>query len=99
MTPIGFSEFWAESAGGLTRATRMAAFFLVQGLLVVATSRSRSFRRLAKRAPLLTWALTLLSMLTTGVMLVRGADGVDPSDAWRRCCRTSTSSETLSGPM
>lgn len=65
----------------------MAGFFLVQGVLVVATSQSRSFRRLARRAPLLTWAFTLLAMLTTGVMLVRGADGIDPSDAWQRCCR------------
>ncbi len=65
----------------------MGGFFLVQGVLVVATSQSRSFRRLARRAPVLSWAFTLLAMLTTGVMLVRGADGIDPSDAWHRCCR------------
>ena len=65
----------------------MGGFFLVQGVLVVATSQSRSFRRLARRVPVLTWAFTLMAMLTTGVMLVRGADGIDPSDAWHRCCR------------
>ena len=45
------------------------------------------FRRLARHAPALTWTFTLMALLTTGVMLVRGADGIDPSDAWRRCCR------------
>ncbi len=65
----------------------MGGFFLAQGVLVAATSQSRSFRRLVRRAPALTWAFTLVAMLTTGVMLVRGADGVDPSEAWRRCCR------------
>lgn len=65
----------------------MGGFFLLQGALVAATSQSRSFRRLARRAPALTWALTLVVMLATGTMLVRGADGIDPSDAWRRCCR------------
>lgn len=43
--------------------------------------------RLSRRAPTLTWALTLVVMLATGTMLVRGADGIDPSNAWRRCCR------------
>lgn len=65
----------------------MGGFFLAQGVLVAATSQSRSFRRLARHAPVLTWAFTLTALLTTGVMLVRGADGIDPSDAWRRCCR------------
>ncbi len=65
----------------------MGGFFLVQGVLVVATSQSPSFRRLARRAPVLTWAFTLMAMLTTGIMLVRGADGIDPSNAWHRCCR------------
>jgi hypothetical protein len=65
----------------------MAGFFLVQGVLVAVTSQSRSFRRLARHAPALTWTFTLMALLTTGVMLVRGADGIDPSDAWRRCCR------------
>jgi hypothetical protein len=50
-------------------------------------TRSRSFRRLARRAPALTWAFTAVVMLATGTMLVRGADGIDPSNAWRRCCR------------
>lgn len=64
----------------------MGGFFLIQGALVIATSRSRSFRGMARRRPALTWALTLVSMLATGIMLVRGADGIDPSEAWRRCC-------------
>ena len=74
-------------AGTLAFSGWMGGFFLVQGALVSATSRSRPFRRLARRAPELTWALTLVVMLATGTMLVRGADGIDPSDAWRRCCR------------
>lgn len=67
----------------------MGGFFLAQGLLVAATSQSRSFRRLARRAPLLTWAFTLLALVATGVMLVRGADGIDPSEAWHRCCSSA----------
>jgi hypothetical protein len=74
-------------AGTRTFSGWMAGFFLVQGGLTALTSRSRPFRRLARRAPVLTWALTLVAMLTTGTMFVRGADGIDPSDAWRRCCR------------
>jgi hypothetical protein len=65
----------------------MGGFFLAQGVLVAATSQSRSFRRLARHVPVLTWAFTLVVLLATGVMLVRGADGIDPSDAWHRCCR------------
>lgn len=74
-------------AGTLAFSGWMFGYFLVQGALVVATSQSRSFRRLARRAPALTWALTVVVMLATGVMFVRGADGIDPSDAWLRCCR------------
>lgn len=65
----------------------MGGFFLAQGVLVAATSQSRWFRRLVRHAPALTWVFTLVAALTTGVMLVRGADGIDPSEAWRRCCR------------
>ncbi len=65
----------------------MGSFFLVQGVLVAATSQSRSFRQLARRVPALTWGFTLAVMLATGILLVRGAEGIDPSEAWRRCCR------------
>lgn len=65
----------------------MGGFFLVQGGLVAVTSQSRSVRRLARRAPLLAWAMTAVVILGTGILFVRGMDGVDPSDAWSRCCR------------
>jgi len=71
----------------------MGGFFLLQGALVAATSHSRPFRRLARRAPLATWAFTIVLMLATGTLFVRGADGIEPSDAWRRCCRVTSASE------
>ena len=74
---VGTREFTGWTGG----------FFLVQGLIVVATSQSRSFRQFARQSPGLSWAFTLIVMLATGVMLVRGVDGIDPSDAWARCCR------------
>ena len=63
----------------------MGGFFLVQSVLVLATSHPR-MRGLAQRLPRLSWALTLALMLFTGVLFVRGAAGIDPTDAWRRCC-------------
>jgi hypothetical protein len=63
----------------------MAAYFLVQGLLVVATA-TRGVRRFARRAPTVAWALTLVVMMATGALFVRGVDGVDPSRGWERCC-------------
>jgi hypothetical protein len=66
----------------------MGGFFLVQGLIVTVTSRP-TFRRLARQRPGMSWAITLFLLLVTGPMLVRGADGVDPSNAWRRCCSLS----------
>jgi D-alanyl-lipoteichoic acid acyltransferase DltB (MBOAT superfamily) len=69
----------------------MFAYFLTQGLLVMATLHWRSFRHLAKRAPWLTWALTVTVMLATGVMFVRGAAGIDPSDAWNRVSQANFS--------
>jgi hypothetical protein len=67
----------------------MGGFFLVQGLIVIVTARP-VFRRLARQRPWISWAITLLLLLVTGPMLVRGADGVDPSNAWRRCCSLSS---------
>jgi len=72
------------AVGTLSFSGWMFAFFMVQGVLVVATLHWKSFRRLAKRAPVLTWALTVLLMLSTGVMFVRGADGIDPSNTWHQ---------------
>jgi hypothetical protein len=63
----------------------MALYFLVQGVLVVATA-TPWVRRFARRVPHLAWALTLGVMVATGVLFVRGAQGVDPTDAWQRCC-------------
>ena len=90
-----FAAFAASAAlheGFVVVGTRefsgwMGGFFLLQGVLVAATSQSRSFRRLARRAPRLTSTFTLVVILATGIMLVRGIDGIDPSEAWRRCCR------------
>lgn len=62
----------------------MLAYFLLQGGLVAATSRSRFFRRIVREAPKLAWFLTLVLMLVTGILFVYGLDGVDPSNAWRR---------------
>lgn len=62
----------------------MLAFFMVQGGLVAATSRSRFYRRLARDVPVLAWFLTTVLMLATGILFVYGMDGVDPSHAWRR---------------
>ena len=70
----------------LTVSGWIGGFFLVQGTLVAATSRVSAFRRLARRVPAVAWAGTVLAMLATGTMLVRGAEGIDPSHAWRRCC-------------
>ena len=74
---VGTREFTGWTGG----------FFLVQGVLVAATSQSRWFRRLSRRAPSVTWAFTMIMMMITGVMLVRGVDRIDPSHAWERCCR------------
>lgn len=79
----GFTDVGTRSFSGW-----MGAFFLVQGLLVIATSKSRWFRRMARQQPAIARALTLILMIATGVMLVRGADGIDPSDAWARCCKS-----------
>ncbi len=62
----------------------MLAFFMVQGGLVAVTSRSRIFRGLVRKMPVLAWLLTTILMLVTGILFVRGMDGVDPSNAWRR---------------
>ena len=62
----------------------MLAYFMIQGGLVAVTSRSRFYRRLARDIPVLAWLLTIILMLLTGILFVRGMDGVDPSNAWRR---------------
>jgi hypothetical protein len=62
----------------------MLAFFFLQGGLVAVTSRSRFFRRLVREVPVLAWLLTTILMLATGILFVRGMDGVDPSNTWRR---------------
>lgn len=62
----------------------MLGYFMVQGGLVAITSRSRFYRRLAREIPVLAWILTMVVMLLTGVLFVRGMDGVDPSNGWRR---------------
>jgi hypothetical protein len=77
----GFAAVGTQAVSGW-----IGGFFVVQGVLVAASSQWRAFRRLARRAPALAWAATLLVMLATGIMLVRGAEGIDPSHAWRRCC-------------
>jgi hypothetical protein len=62
----------------------MLAYFLLQAALVTATSRSRFYRTLARETPVVAWLLTIVLMLLTGVLFVRGMDGVDPSYGWRR---------------
>ena len=62
----------------------MLGFFLLQAGLVAVTSRSRFYRRLARDLPVLAWLLTIILMLLTGILFVRGMDGVDPSYAWHR---------------
>ena len=62
----------------------MLVFFMLQGGLVAVTSRSRFYRRLARKLPVLAWLLTTVLMLGTGILFVYGMDGVDPSNAWRR---------------
>jgi len=62
----------------------MLAYFLLQGGLVLATARSSFYRRLAREVPGLAWVLTTILLLLTGVLFVRGLDGVDPSKAWHR---------------
>ena len=79
-----FHEYLVD-VGTLRFSGWMAAYFLVQGLLVVATATKR-VRRFARRAPRAAWALTLVVMLATGALFVRGAEGVDPSRSWERCC-------------
>lgn len=74
---VGTREFTGWTGG----------FFLVQGVLVAATSKSRWFRQLSRRAPSVTWAFTVVMMMITGIMLVRGVERIDPSHAWERCCR------------
>lgn len=61
----------------------MLAFFFSQGALVIATSRSRVFRRITRRSPRLAWMLTIVLLSATGILFVRGLDGIDPSGAWR----------------
>lgn len=65
----------------------MLVYFMIQGGLVAVTSRSRFYRRLARDVPVLAWFLTTVLMLATGILFVRGMDGVDPSYAWRRVFR------------
>jgi len=72
-------------AGTLRFSGWMSAFFLAQGVLVILTSHAQ-VRAFAKCWPRLSWALTLLVMLASGVLFVRGAEGIDPSQAWNRCC-------------
>jgi hypothetical protein len=62
----------------------MLGYFTLQGGLVAVTSRSHFVRRLARDLPVLAWFLTIVVMLTTGILFVRGMDGVDLTDAWRR---------------
>lgn len=62
----------------------MLVYFLLQGGLVAVTSQSRLYRRLAREVPVLAWFLTTILMLATGILFVRGMDGVDPSYAWHR---------------
>ena len=62
----------------------MLAFFTLQGGLVAATSGSRVVRQLVQQMPALAWFLTTILMLATGILFVRGMDGSDPSEAWRR---------------
>lgn len=62
----------------------MLGYFLLQGGLVAVTSRSRSYRRLTRDFPVVAWVLTTVVMLLTGILFVRGMDGVDPSNGWRR---------------
>lgn len=83
------------AVGTLSFSGWMFAFFLVQGLLVMATLHWKAFRHLAKRAPVLTWALTLMVMLSTGVMFVRGADGIDPSNTWRNVSQANFSAQRV----
>lgn len=87
LAAFAFSGAFHEAlvgVGTLSFPGWMFAYFLVQGVLVMATVHWKSFRRLAKRAPVLTWAMTVVIMLATGVMFVRGAAGIDPSEAWQR---------------
>lgn len=74
------------AAGTLSLSGWMLGYFLLQGALVVGTSRSRFFRRLARRRPALTAAMTLAVILATGCMLLRLAADADPTLAWQRCC-------------
>jgi len=62
----------------------MLVYFLLQGGLVTVTSRSRFYRRIARDVPVLAWIMTTLLLLATGILFVRGMDGIDPSYAWRR---------------
>jgi Membrane bound O-acyl transferase family len=50
----------------------MTAYFLLQGAGVIVTSRTRSFRHRARRAPAASWLLTVVFMLATGAIFVRG---------------------------
>ena len=72
-------------ASFLARPRLMCACALLACVLPFLLPTSEPFLRAA--AALLTWAFTVIVMLTTGTMLVRGAHGIDPSDAWSRCCR------------
>lgn len=51
----------------------MLAYFLTQGALVVATSRWRAFRVLAKRRPWLSRGITIAVILASGALFVHGA--------------------------
>jgi hypothetical protein len=80
-----------HEAGALMFARRvtgwMMAYFLLQGVVVAATSHSRLFRRLAHRAPLVSGVMTLIFVLASGVIFIRAIDGIDPAGTWQRCCR------------
>lgn len=52
-----------------------AAFFLLQGLLVIASSRG-GFSRFARRRPWVAWAITLTLLLVTGALFIRGIDPI-----------------------
>ena len=77
-----FHELLAD-VGTLKFNGGMLGYFLLQGGLVAVTSKSRFVRRLVRDRPVLAWLLTTVLMLATGILFVRGMDGIDPSNAWR----------------
>ncbi len=76
----GALMFVGRVTGGLT------LYFLLQGVVVAATSRSQRFRRLAHRIPFASGAITLTALLASGVVCFLAIDGVDPARTWQRCC-------------